>query len=343
MKRSSPAPANPCQATAPHRDTHRREKSKSKDNDVILNEQLQARLQRLSFIAFEGLVQQALVCSGFNRVHAPGRSYRRGRLTHGGLDISAYSSTDLTNSLTLVQIKQYREGVPRRFVDELRGVMLRLGARHGLLIATSHFSPAAYAAAGADDTTGANGTAGADSLAPIRLLAGHELSALLIQHGLAVRQQADGRKVLDKRFLRKLEANAAQPRRPRSAAVPRDLADPAFSSTSPNRNPVAPPAASESADQKGSPMTWSTHVLFGISSLWLLQPLNQAPSLAPALDPANFALLVGAAAFGALLPDLDAAESKLKYLKIGGLKPFFLPAQLVHRQLGHRGLAHSDG
>ena len=82
-------------------------------------------------------------------------------------------------------------------------------------------------------------------------------------------------------------------------------------------------------------MTWTTHVLCGINSLWLMEMLPQAP------DPTQLAPLVVAAAFGSLLPDLDAGESKLKHLKIGGIKPFFLPAQMVHRQLGHRGLAHS--
>lgn len=84
-------------------------------------------------------------------------------------------------------------------------------------------------------------------------------------------------------------------------------------------------------------MTWSTHSLLGINSLWLL-----------ALIPAEYVgydmgTLAVCAVLGALLPDLDASESKIKHLKILGtnFKPFLLPAQVVHRTDQHRGLLHS--
>jgi inner membrane protein len=51
--------------------------------------------------------------------------------------------------------------------------------------------------------------------------------------------------------------------------------------------------------------------------------------------------LACAAALGALLPDLDAAESKIKSLSILRVQPFYLPAVLIHRDLGHRGFCHS--
>jgi inner membrane protein len=82
-------------------------------------------------------------------------------------------------------------------------------------------------------------------------------------------------------------------------------------------------------------MRWQTHTLFGISSLWLLTPfLNQT-------NASNIGVLVFYAAFGALLPDLDAGESKIKRLAFCGVKPFVLPAVAFHRALGHRGLLHS--
>ncbi len=58
-------------------------------------------------------------------------------------------------------------------------------------------------------------------------------------------------------------------------------------------------------------------------------------------------LLVGAAALGALLPDLDATHSTIKYLRLGGrfqpfsIQPFRLPAHVLSHQLGHRGPLHS--
>ncbi len=84
-------------------------------------------------------------------------------------------------------------------------------------------------------------------------------------------------------------------------------------------------------------MTWPTHALLGINSLWLLSPLP------PELLGYDLGTLAACAAFGALLPDLDASESKIKHLKIPGtqFKPFLLPAQVVHRTDQHRGLLHS--
>ena len=84
-------------------------------------------------------------------------------------------------------------------------------------------------------------------------------------------------------------------------------------------------------------MTWPTHTLFGISTLWLLAPLP------PEILHANFGVLAAAAALGALLPDLDASESKIKHLKIPNtqIKPFMLPALVVSRSDQHRGLLHS--
>ena len=88
---------------------------------------------------------------------------------------------------------------------------------------------------------------------------------------------------------------------------------------------------------KGGDMTWPTHALLGINSLWLLAPIPLE------LVGYDFGTLAACAVLGGLLPDLDASESKIKHLKLLGtnFKPFFLPAQIVHRTDGHRGLLHS--
>lgn len=44
---------------------------------------------------------------------------------------------------------------------------------------------------------------------------------------------------------------------------------------------------------------------------------------------------------GALLPDLDAVESKVKHLKVGEMKPFRLPSEMAYEAFGHRGVMHS--
>ena len=84
-------------------------------------------------------------------------------------------------------------------------------------------------------------------------------------------------------------------------------------------------------------MTWPTHTLFGISTLWILALVP------PEILHTDFGVLAAAATLGALLPDLDASESKIKHLKIPNtqIKPFMLPALVVSRSEQHRGLLHS--
>ena len=84
-------------------------------------------------------------------------------------------------------------------------------------------------------------------------------------------------------------------------------------------------------------MTWPTHTLLGINTLWLLAPI---PSELVGYD---FGTLAACAVLGALLPDLDASKSKIKHLKFPGtvFKPFLLPAQVVYSTNQHRGLLHS--
>jgi inner membrane protein len=82
-------------------------------------------------------------------------------------------------------------------------------------------------------------------------------------------------------------------------------------------------------------MRWDTHVLGGINSLWLLTIIPHQS------DPVVWILCVGSAGLGALLPDLDASESKIKHLGVAGVKPFTLPTLALHQALGHRGMLHS--
>lgn len=78
-----------------------------------------------------------------------------------------------------------------------------------------------------------------------------------------------------------------------------------------------------------------THMLCGIASLWLLAPV---PGL---LTERTLGLLAICSAFGALLPDLDAAQSKIRSLSVQGVRPFVPISTLVYRTWGHRGLLHS--
>ena len=78
-----------------------------------------------------------------------------------------------------------------------------------------------------------------------------------------------------------------------------------------------------------------THILIGISTLWGLAVIPDA------LTRDNVALLAGVATFGALLPDLDAVESKIKSLSIKGVRPFAPFADMANQVWGHRGFLHS--
>lgn len=303
----------------------------------------------LSFPAFAYLMQQLLGQSGYRSVHVVGRQKRwgrtprggthrgrdhRGRTAQGGVDLTAYTTTDVTSVLTIAQVKQYKRPVSRRFVDELRGAMLRLGASQGLLVTTSSFSQVAERSAGASET------------APITLIDGAHLTALMFSHRLGITHNEAGEWQVDNSFFRQLAQStgteqtplAPAPSRPtppvtvacagvsHKALAHKALATPEALAITSNRVP------NPDAESRG--MTGTTHALIGVNSLWLLELLPHHAEF-------NFGILAAVAALGALLPDLDAAESKIKYLGLGGIKPFYLPAQVIHRQFGHRGLTHS--
>ena len=77
-----------------------------------------------------------------------------------------------------------------------------------------------------------------------------------------------------------------------------------------------------------------THALAGVASLWVLQS-------ASSLTPDTLAPMTIFVALGALLPDLDASQSQIKYLSLGGVTPFAPLSVLLNRTLGHRGVLHS--
>jgi restriction system protein len=139
---------------------------------------LRHRLEDMEFAAFERIMKSLLYKSGYLSVHLIGRNYKRGRTPRGGLDMTARSVTELSSSLTIAQVKQYKRTVSRRFVDELRGAMLRLGAGQGLLLTMSKFSKVAHEAA--RDTP----------VAPITLIEGEEILDLLFAYRIGVALQS---------------------------------------------------------------------------------------------------------------------------------------------------------
>lgn len=289
-----------------------------------LHRQLLKNLLSLEHKDFQRVMREMLLRSGYLSVQSMGRRYRKGRTSNGGLDLVARTHTDVASALTLVQIKQYQRVVSRRFVDELRGTMLRLSAQQGLLLTTSSFSRVAQRAAKQS------------AVAPITLLDGQTVCELMQTHQLGVVMDKSGEATVDATFFDKL----AKKRRSTDGKAKVDTATPSDESnvlqtTSPLATLTNPSANAIAFDEKGGEMLWRTHVLFGLSTLWCFEMVSHGITLE------TLPLMIAASAFGSLLPDLDASESKIKHLSIAKIKPFYLPAVAVHRRFGHRGFSHS--
>lgn len=135
---------------------------------------LQAQLLELSIQSYEQLIAQVLRAVGYENVRVlrdprPSRRSHKGRNRHGGYDITALVSTEFNTQPVLIQVKQYERPISRRFVDELRGALLRTQARQGVLITTSTFAPRARQAASEDH------------IGPIHLIDGAGLHELLVR------------------------------------------------------------------------------------------------------------------------------------------------------------------
>ena len=285
------------------------------------NDKLLRQIHSLSITGYEMLLVELLRAVGYEQVqvlrdHKRQRHSHKGRNGHGGVDIIAESRSGLATDAVLVQVKQYERPVSRRFVDELRGALLRTESRHALLITTSHFSPAAVKAAQEDH------------IAPVHLMDSEKLCRLLIQHQIGVCSRQDNYPQIDAEFFKDLNEKypITKIRQGKNTPVVDIKAQSTqFNGSSQTANP---------ATQKGGGMMGRTHALIGIASLWLLEP-------SAIITPATIAPLIVMVTLGALSPDLDAAESLLKRLSVGGVAPLAPVATLLHQTLGHRGLLHS--
>jgi inner membrane protein len=283
----------------------------------IVRAELLQLLQNMDYAAFEQVMKRLLYKSGYVTVQFIGRNHKRGRTPKGGLDLTARSITDLSSVLTIVQIKQYQRVVSRRFVDELRGAMLRLGAEQGLLVTLSKFSKVAHAAAVESN------------VAPIKLIEGREVLDLLFTYRIGVIEEND-RWIIDTVYLDKLRGTSGSTSA--KALVRKETVT--HDSSTKVLLPKSPFSENNPSNNEREGMTWSTHIMAGICSLWIFE-------LIPAAHMEHIAIYAGAAALGALLPDIDAPRSKIGQWSVGGIKPFFLPSQAINRSAGHRSISHS--
>lgn len=177
----------------------------SNQKQDALREQLREQLLSLPVPAFEHLMARLLRLCGYAEVQVLAGS-------QGGADLSAVTSSGMSQTLTLVQAKQYRSPVSRRFVDELRGAMLRTGAQQGVLLTTSTFFGPAYRAVWQGCPL------------PVRMVDGAEMIDLLHAHALGVTTSASGRAELDREFFAQLQrthgSDPRPPQRPHAAPQP---------------------------------------------------------------------------------------------------------------------------
>lgn len=176
-------------------------------NEEALASLLNLRLSWLSYHAFALCTEHILYCLGYSEVRSLGRTHLKGRTRMGGVDLTAIRESELGRSRVVIQLKRYNRVVSRRFVDELRGTMLRLDAAEGILVTTASFSGIAQAAV--RDFPGR----------PVRLIAGKELGRLMLAFRIGVIERTDvatGKRLLeiDEEAFERLESYAKhlQPR-----------------------------------------------------------------------------------------------------------------------------------
>ncbi len=170
------------------------------EDSRFLQRQVGAWLLALSFPAYCALIRLLLLRCGYATVRAIGETSSAsvtGRRTggEGGLDLLAFTHTDMATFLTAVGLRTGRIPLGRRFVDELRGAMGRAGAEQGLLFTTATVS---------SRTRQVAGTAG---LPPVQIVDGAGLAALLIERRLGLRL-IEGEWHFDARFFEALEERA---------------------------------------------------------------------------------------------------------------------------------------
>ena len=174
------------------------EESSTDSPNTEFHQKLQAQLLDLSIQSYEQLIAKVLRSVGYENVRVlrdprPSRRSHKGRNRHGGYDITALVGTEFNTQPVLIQVKQYERPISRRFVDELRGALLRTQARQGVLITTSTFAPRARQAASEDH------------IGPIHLIDGGDLHELLRRYHLGIGENRRGKPYLKKRFFRRLE------------------------------------------------------------------------------------------------------------------------------------------
>lgn len=162
---------------------------------------LLCRLQALTYLAFLLCVMRVLERAGYADVDWLERLHTRGRNSQGGADLKGAAQVGFSTGMVLIQAKQGR--ADRRFVDELRGAMLRHGAPFGILVSLDELPQQAIAAAALYRGR------------PVRLVGGEELASTMMVLGIGVRAPLSAgtaacHQTVNEGFFRSLEREAVE-------------------------------------------------------------------------------------------------------------------------------------
>lgn len=138
-----------------------------------LRGEVENEVSLLKYAALERLVVFLLRSMKYRDVRIVDGGHPRGRNEYGGMSIMARYRGPIHDELSLIQVKKNK--LQRRYVDELRGAMVRCGATQGIIFCTEQIPDKAWFCA--DQYLGR----------PIRLISRRHLAKLLIANNLGVR------------------------------------------------------------------------------------------------------------------------------------------------------------
>lgn len=150
-----------------------------------LRNELLSLLLRLPFTAFIQSCADLLTALGYEDVRPVARGGKNGKNRSGGIDLEGWVRVGATRRPIVAQVKQIdlQERVPRRYLDEVRGAALRIGATEALLLTTGTFS---YLVLEQIERQQRALASNVPPMVPVQCVDGEKLAGLLIQHKIGI-------------------------------------------------------------------------------------------------------------------------------------------------------------
>lgn len=154
---------------------------------------LRERLGNVPPVQFEHMVSDLLSAMGYEDVRVTQQSGDR------GVDVVATVQFGITTITEVVQVKRYRGSIGRPILDQLRGALPYHHAQRGTMITLGTFS------------SGCKEAALFPGAAPITLIDGDRLLALLVEHEVGVQKRHVALVELDEEYLRAAHGSGTSP------------------------------------------------------------------------------------------------------------------------------------